>query len=43
MAHLITGNKFDPKKDIPDLSGKVRDDISLLLGTLGFAESELKH
>ena len=24
MAHLITGNKFDPNKDIPDLSGKVR-------------------
>ena len=23
MAHLITGNKFDPNKDIPDLSGKV--------------------
>ena len=23
MAHLITGNKFDPDKDIPDLSGKV--------------------
>ena len=22
MAHLITGNRFDPKKDIPDLSGK---------------------
>ncbi|MCJ1460785.1 hypothetical protein MMC28_011167 [Mycoblastus sanguinarius] len=22
MAHLITGNKFDPNKDIPDLSGK---------------------
>ena len=24
MAHLLTGNKFDPNKDIPDLSGKVR-------------------
>ncbi|KAF6229401.1 hypothetical protein HO133_007517 [Letharia lupina] len=23
MAHLITGNKFEPNKDIPDLSGKV--------------------
>ncbi|KAI9748396.1 MAG: hypothetical protein M1835_001801 [Candelina submexicana] len=23
MAHLITGNKFDPNTDIPDLSGKV--------------------
>ncbi|KAL9127397.1 MAG: hypothetical protein Q9217_003715 [Psora testacea] len=23
MAHLITGNKFDPNKDIPDLNGKV--------------------
>ncbi|KAL2040012.1 hypothetical protein N7G274_007415 [Stereocaulon virgatum] len=23
MSHLITGNKFDPNKDIPDLSGKV--------------------
>ena len=23
MAHLITGNKFDPNKDIPDLDGKV--------------------
>ena len=23
MAHLITGNKFDPNKDIPDLTGKV--------------------
>ena len=23
MAHIITGNKFDPNKDIPDLSGKV--------------------
>ena len=23
MAHLITGNKFDPNKDIPDLSDKV--------------------
>lgn len=23
MAHLITGNKFNPDKDIPDLSGKV--------------------
>jgi hypothetical protein len=23
MAHLITGNKFDPVKDIPNLSGKV--------------------
>lgn len=23
MAHLITGNKFDPNKDIPDLGGKV--------------------
>ncbi|MCJ1470767.1 hypothetical protein MMC07_009414 [Pseudocyphellaria aurata] len=23
MAHLLTGNKFDPNKDIPDLSGKV--------------------
>ena len=23
MTHLITGNKFDPNKDIPDLSGKV--------------------
>lgn len=22
MAQLITGNKFDPNKDIPDLSGK---------------------
>ena len=22
MTHLITGNKFDPNKDIPDLSGK---------------------
>ena len=43
MAHLITGNKFDPNKDIPDLGGKVRDDISPLLGTLGFAESELKR
>lgn len=25
MAHLITGNKFDPNKDIPDLSGKVSE------------------
>ena len=24
MAHLITGNRFDPNEDIPDLSGKVR-------------------
>jgi hypothetical protein len=24
MASLITGNKFDPNTDIPDLSGKVR-------------------
>jgi hypothetical protein len=39
MAHLITGNKFDPNKDIPDLSGKVRDDIPLVQGTLGFAKS----
>ena len=23
MAHLITGNKFDPNSNIPDLSGKV--------------------
>ncbi|MCJ1318346.1 hypothetical protein MMC15_003674 [Xylographa vitiligo] len=23
MAHLITGNKFDPNEDIPDLNGKV--------------------
>ena len=23
MAHLLTGNKFNPEKDIPDLSGKV--------------------
>ncbi|KAL8832310.1 MAG: hypothetical protein Q9191_000364 [Dirinaria sp. TL-2023a] len=23
MAHLITGNKFDPDKDIPDLDGRV--------------------
>ena len=23
MAHLITGNKFDPNTDIPDLHGKV--------------------
>lgn len=23
MAHLITGNKFDPDKDIPDLNGRV--------------------
>lgn len=23
MAHRITGNKFDPNKDIPDLGGKV--------------------
>ena len=23
MAHLITGNKFNPDKDIPDLSGRV--------------------
>lgn len=23
MAHLITGNKFDPNTDIPDLSNKV--------------------
>ncbi|MCJ1264659.1 hypothetical protein MMC22_004533 [Lobaria immixta] len=23
MAHLVTGNKFNPNKDIPDLSGKV--------------------
>lgn len=23
MAHLITGNKFDPVKDIPDLNGQV--------------------
>ena len=23
MTHLITGNKFDPNKDIPNLSGKV--------------------
>lgn len=27
MAHLITGNKFDPNKDIPDLSGKVRPEL----------------
>ena len=25
MASLITGNKFDPDKDIPDLNGKVRN------------------
>ncbi|KAG8531234.1 uncharacterized protein KY384_004592 [Bacidia gigantensis] len=24
MAHLITGNKFEPNKDIPDLGGKAR-------------------
>ena len=24
MAHIFTGNKFDPNVDIPDLSGKVR-------------------
>ena len=23
MAHVITGNKYDPSKDIPDLDGKV--------------------
>lgn len=23
MAHLLTGNKFDPEKDIPELSGKI--------------------
>ena len=26
MAHLITGNKFDPNEDIPDLNGKVPTD-----------------
>lgn len=32
MAHLITGNKFDPEKDIPDLSGKVvhREDLYIV-------------
>ena len=29
MAHLITGNKFDPNKDIPDLSGKVSIPVSV--------------
>jgi WW domain-containing oxidoreductase len=24
MTHLITGNKFDPTKDVPDLQGKAR-------------------
>ena len=35
MAHLITGNKFDPNKDIPDLSGKVR--LNLVLTTMQFS------
>jgi len=30
MAHLITGNKFDPSKDIPDLSGKVSQQFESL-------------
>lgn len=25
MVSILTGNKFDPNKDIPDLNGKVRD------------------
>ena len=31
MAYLITGNKFDPNKDIPDLSGKVSQPTNVTL------------
>lgn len=33
MAHLITGNKFHPEKDIPDLSGKVVQRDSMGVGS----------
>jgi hypothetical protein len=30
MASILTGNKFDPNKDIPDLAGKVRGSNHML-------------
>ena len=40
MAHLITGNKFDPNKDIPDLSGKVLQPLILMHHTEPLVDSK---
>ncbi|KAL8745426.1 MAG: hypothetical protein Q9190_002428 [Brigantiaea leucoxantha] len=43
MAHLITGNKFDPNKDIPDLSEKARPVYIVTGGTAGIGFGITAH